>query len=68
MSGQNTVVKTMREAAEQGIATTGEDSVAGRRLTEMRDFYDYLWRELPALIDRFNQEKQGTNESPAANS
>ncbi|MFG1868877.1 GbsR/MarR family transcriptional regulator [Micromonospora arborensis] len=37
MSGQNLTVKTMREAAEQGIATTGEDSIAGRRLVEMRD-------------------------------
>lgn len=59
MSGQNTTVKTMREAAEQGIATTGEDSIAGRRLVEMRDFYDYLWRELPALIDRWKGQKVG---------
>ncbi|MGC4745841.1 GbsR/MarR family transcriptional regulator [Micromonospora sp. DT201] len=59
MSGQNTTVRTMREAAEQGIATTGEDSIAGRRLVEMRDFYDYLWRELPALIDRWKRQKVG---------
>ncbi|SCL69681.1 MarR family protein [Micromonospora peucetia] len=53
MSEQNQLVRVMREAAEQGIAATGEDSVAGRRLGEMRDFYDYLWRELPALIDQW---------------
>ncbi|MBM7493304.1 DNA-binding IclR family transcriptional regulator [Micromonospora luteifusca] len=57
MSGQNMTVKTMREAAEQGIATTGEDSIAGRRLAEMRDFYDYLWRELPALIEAWRSQK-----------
>lgn len=57
MSGQNQVVKTMREAAEEGIALTGEESTAGRRLTEMRDFYTYLWRELPALIDRWYEKK-----------
>ncbi|WP_239127148.1 GbsR/MarR family transcriptional regulator [Asanoa siamensis] len=57
MSEQNQLVKVMREAAEQGIASTGEDSPAGRRLAEMRDFYDYLWRELPALIDRWRAQK-----------
>ena len=38
----------MREAAEEGIGAVGEDSIAGRRLAEMRDFYSYLRRELPA--------------------
>jgi DNA-binding transcriptional regulator GbsR (MarR family) len=57
MSEQNQLVKVMREAAEQGIAATGEDSPAGRRLAEMRDFYDYLWRELPALIDRWKTQR-----------
>ncbi|MEU6072747.1 MarR family transcriptional regulator [Micromonospora sp. NPDC047074] len=57
MSEQNQLVKVMREAAEQGITATGEDSVAGRRLGEMRDFYDYLWRELPALIDRWKAQR-----------
>ncbi|MEU4640600.1 MarR family transcriptional regulator [Micromonospora sp. NPDC023814] len=56
MSDQNQLVKVMREAAEQGIAVTGEDSAAHRRLVEMRDFYDYLWRELPALIDRWRAQ------------
>lgn len=57
MSAQNAVVTTMREAAEHGIASTGEDSAARRRLVEMRDFYDYLWRELPAIIDRWQQQR-----------
>ncbi|WP_244366727.1 GbsR/MarR family transcriptional regulator [Micromonospora echinofusca] len=57
MSEQNQLVKVMREAAEQGIAVTGRDSAAGRRLAEMRDFYDYLWRELPALIDHWKAHR-----------
>ncbi|MFI6784588.1 GbsR/MarR family transcriptional regulator [Micromonospora sp. NPDC050276] len=57
MSEQNQLVKVMREAAEQGIAATGEDSPAGRRLAEMRDFYNYLWQELPALIDRWKAQR-----------
>ncbi|MEV4493710.1 MarR family transcriptional regulator [Micromonospora coxensis] len=57
MSAQNAVVTVMRDAAEQGIAATGPDTPAGRRLAEMRDFYDYLWREMPALIDRWRADR-----------
>jgi DNA-binding transcriptional regulator GbsR (MarR family) len=54
MSSQNEVIKTMQEAANEGIEAVGEDSVAGRRLVEMRDFYAYLMAELPAVIDRWH--------------
>ncbi|MEV4483756.1 GbsR/MarR family transcriptional regulator [Micromonospora coxensis] len=60
MSAQNAVVTVMRDAAEQGIAATGPDTPAGRRLAEMRDFYDYLWREMPALIDRWRADRAGS--------
>lgn len=53
MSSQNQVVQAMEQAADEGIAATGETSPAGRRLVEMRDFYGYLMAELPALIDRW---------------
>ena len=56
MSAQNGVVQAMFEAADHGIQTAGEDSPAGRRLTEMRDFYGFMFRELPALIDRWRAE------------
>ncbi|MFY1659241.1 GbsR/MarR family transcriptional regulator [Micromonospora sp. WMMD1274] len=57
MSGHNAMIRTMREAAEEGITVTGEGSLAAARLAEMRDFYDYLWRKLPALIDRWRDNK-----------
>ncbi|WP_199431734.1 GbsR/MarR family transcriptional regulator [Qaidamihabitans albus] len=57
MSAQNEVVRAMQDAAEEGIASTGEDSIAGRRLAEMRDFYDYLMRELPKLIDEWRAQR-----------
>ncbi|WP_406643344.1 hypothetical protein [Amycolatopsis sp. WGS_07] len=53
MSAQNTVVQEMQDAAAAGIEFAGEDSVAGRRLADMRDFYAHLMRELPAIIDRW---------------
>ncbi|QFG24512.1 GbsR/MarR family transcriptional regulator [Actinomadura sp. WMMB 499] len=57
MSTQNAAVRAMLEAADEGIEATGEDSPAARRLHEMRDFYGYMFRELPALIDRWRTER-----------
>lgn len=58
MSTQNTTVQAMLRAAERGIAVAGEDSVAGRRLAIMHDFYTHLMRELPALIERWRQNRK----------
>jgi DNA-binding MarR family transcriptional regulator len=54
MSAQNGMVQAMFDVAERGIEATGIDSPAGHRLAEMRDFYAFMFRELPALIDRWN--------------
>ncbi|WP_184442614.1 MarR family transcriptional regulator [Mycobacterium sp. AZCC_0083] len=55
-TNQNAVLAPMLAAAEAGIATTGHDSAAGRRLTEMRDFYAFLLAEIPALLDRWHEQ------------
>jgi DNA-binding transcriptional regulator GbsR (MarR family) len=59
MSAQNGMVQYMFEVARQGLEVVGEDSLAGRRLVEMRDFYEYMFRELPALIERWRAERDG---------
>ncbi|MBE8525418.1 MarR family transcriptional regulator [Amycolatopsis sp. H6(2020)] len=60
MSTQNAVVRRMQDAAERGIATAGPHSRAAARLADMRDFYTYLMRELPAVIDRWRAERSAT--------
>ena len=52
-TNQNEVLSAMRRAAESGIDATAPDSLAGRRLTEMRDFYDFLLGEIPGLLERW---------------
>jgi hypothetical protein len=59
MGGQNAIFDVMQRAARDGIDIAGADSVAGRRLAEMHDFYGYLATELPALIDRWHQRYHG---------
>ncbi|WP_433356915.1 GbsR/MarR family transcriptional regulator [Microtetraspora malaysiensis] len=56
-TSQNTVIQAMLDAAETGIAATAPDGPAHRRLADMRDFYTFLLGELPALLDRWHQQR-----------
>jgi len=40
-----------------GIAALGEDTPAGSRLAETRDFFDFLQLELPSLLERWNTHR-----------
>ncbi|GIE78435.1 hypothetical protein Aph02nite_43850 [Actinoplanes philippinensis] len=57
MSQQNAVLALMTDAADDGIEVAGEQTPAGRRLEEMRDFYGYMLREMPGLIDRWQRTR-----------
>lgn len=57
MSSQNTVVQALLDSAQQGIEEVGAASAPGQRLNEMRDFYAYMFRELPALIERWKAQR-----------
>ena len=58
MSSQNEMIQVMQEIAEAGIASAPPDSPAARRLERMRDFYAYLFAELPALIERWHEQRK----------
>ena len=44
-----------RDAAENGIDALGEDSPAGKRLAEMRDFLSFMLVELNAMYERWHK-------------
>ncbi|WP_079611206.1 GbsR/MarR family transcriptional regulator [Mycobacteroides abscessus] len=54
-TNQNEVIAAMQEAAEAGVAATAPDGLAHQRLTQMRDFYAFMWREIPALLQHWEQ-------------
>ena len=54
-TNQNKVTAAVIKAAEAGIATTDDGSLARQRLTQMRDFYEFLFDEIPALLERWYQ-------------
>ena len=57
-TNQNEVLDAMLTAAEAGIAATSSTSLARQRLTEMRDFYDFLLSEIPTLVERWRLRSQ----------
>lgn len=56
-TSQNETMAAMQAAADAGIEATDDDSPARQRLCQMRDFYAFLMSEIPALLDRWHQER-----------
>ncbi|MGH3675411.1 MAG: GbsR/MarR family transcriptional regulator [Mycobacterium sp.] len=54
-TNQNEVISAVQAAAEAGIAATDADSLARQRVTQMRDFHNFLLEEIPALLDRWHR-------------
>jgi DNA-binding transcriptional regulator GbsR (MarR family) len=54
-TNQNAVTAAVLQAAEAGISTTDGDSLARQRLSQMRDFYEFLMAEIPSLLERWYQ-------------
>jgi hypothetical protein len=57
MSSQNTLLALMRDVGDEGLATVPPGGPAARRLRRMRDFYAFVLAELPALLERWEQER-----------
>ncbi|WP_280276041.1 GbsR/MarR family transcriptional regulator [Nocardia wallacei] len=55
------MMRMWSETASEGIDLVGAESPIGRRLTEMRDFFDFFAAELPALFDRWHARRLAGN-------
>lgn len=51
------MMRMWRDATVEGVSTVGPDTPAGRRLAHMADFLDFMVKEIPALFDRWHQER-----------
>lgn len=45
---------------ERVPAPASRDSLARQRLTQMRDFYNFLFEEIPPLLDRWYKRQSST--------
>jgi predicted transcriptional regulator len=57
-SRQHSMVDDVLSAAEMGVDAVGP-GLARDRLVYMRDFYTFLLNEVPALVERFEQQRAG---------
>lgn len=46
-----------RDQAKEGIDIVGAGTPAGRRLAEMRDFFEFMVAEIPAMFDRWHASR-----------
>lgn len=53
------MMKTWIDTATEGVQLLGERSRAGKRLADMRDFFEFFAAELPALFDRWHARRIG---------
>jgi hypothetical protein len=61
-----TLLTTLADIARQGVvAAGGERTPAGARLAGMRDFYDFVQKEMPALLDKWAERKPAATTSVA---
>ncbi|MFG3437141.1 GbsR/MarR family transcriptional regulator [Nonomuraea sp. NPDC047897] len=58
-TSQNAIFQAVLQAARTGIETTAEHDPAHRRLAQLRDFYEFLLGEIPALLERWHQKRSG---------
>jgi DNA-binding transcriptional regulator GbsR (MarR family) len=59
-TNQNQVTTAVIRAAQAGLASTPDGSLPRQRLTQMRDFYNFLFEEIPALLDRWYRQSGST--------
>lgn len=65
MSQQNTMLATMRDAAQEGIDAAAPDTATATRLHEMQDFYTYMTNELVPLVERWRERYSAEHGSVA---
>ena len=51
-------LRTFREMAERGLTLVNSDVVARQNLEEMREFYAYWEKELPAVLERWEEYRK----------
>ncbi|MEE8599022.1 MAG: hypothetical protein V3S69_05885, partial [Dehalococcoidales bacterium] len=53
-------IKMFRQLAEHGLELMADKNPLTRKeLEEMRDIYTFFEREFPALVERWEQEREG---------
>ncbi|MCM2391275.1 GbsR/MarR family transcriptional regulator [Streptomyces albipurpureus] len=60
LGNRDQIVKSWEETMREGVARLGPDTPAGRRLAETQEFFAFLGKELPLLLERWREERERT--------
>lgn len=58
LAHKNGVLETWRRTMAEGAEALGPRTPAGRRLTEMREFFGFMEREMSRLMDRWHEHRR----------
>jgi len=56
VSQKDSTYRDLARVVDDGVAAVGADTEVGRRLIETREFFEYLAKELPAILARWREE------------
>jgi predicted transcriptional regulator len=57
LAGKERIYRDLSDTFGEGVAAVGADTIAGQRIAETRDFFNYLAKELPLLVERWRAER-----------
>lgn len=56
-SNNDTIYRHLADALDQGVQAAGADTRAGRRVADTRDFFDFISKQLPLLIEQWREQR-----------
>lgn len=64
LTQRGTVVDRWRDVMAKGAGELGDDTPAGQRMAVMADFFDFMGKELPAMLDRWHEHRRLHHDHP----
>ncbi|MER7043955.1 GbsR/MarR family transcriptional regulator [Streptomyces jumonjinensis] len=58
LGNRDQMIKKWEDTLREGVGSLGADSAGGRRLAETLEFFQFLQKELPLLLDRWREHRE----------
>ncbi|WP_330338708.1 GbsR/MarR family transcriptional regulator [Streptomyces sp. NBC_00557] len=64
LTSRDAVIKRWEEALREGVSSLGPDTPAGRRLAETLDFFEFIERDVAAMMERWRAYRESRYQRP----
>lgn len=58
ISQREQLFQALCDTLDEGVEAVGRDSVRGHRISEIRDFFSFLAKEMPLLVERWLEHRR----------